>query len=323
MTGGKTMIIEKRKNTISHVVISGLAVCLLSTMAYSRPASAQADLVRADFSDRGSAPDPAGVWDDVDGYYSCDTGDFDYAAAEDSGCSPDPGGVPGNHNSNVSGGGRWHFNLWGDDNPRFVTIDFSDPAGDPSQCDDLNTALAALGLSCGCGVTVLSTACEVSVWISADRLFKKGATRQTLGRFDIVETGGPDLRINYLDPLYICDADGHGGDKTWKTLQSGSCNGSLNEVSIAEIVIPPTGGIGQDIVLGRWELPFQITANRVPAPGDGGGEPPACTDNDNDGVCIPEDCDDNNPDIHPGHSDKGKNWGRDGIDNDCDGTPDR
>ncbi|MBL4799923.1 MAG: S8 family serine peptidase [Oleispira sp.] len=46
-------------------------------------------------------------------------------------------------------------------------------------------------------------------------------------------------------------------------------------------------------------------------------DPSTGTDNDGDGVTEEEgDCDDSNPDVYPGHKDKGK-WGRDGIDNDC------
>ena len=50
----------------------------------------------------------------------------------------------------------------------------------------------------------------------------------------------------------------------------------------------------------------------------------SCTDADGDGVCVEDgDCDDSNPDVYPGHGDRGKRWGRDGIDNDCDGIADR
>jgi hypothetical protein len=57
--------------------------------------------------------------------------------------------------------------------------------------------------------------------------------------------------------------------------------------------------------------------------GCGGG----CSDDlDGDGHisidCGGDDCDDTNPNIYPGHPDKGGRWGRDGVDNDCSGAPD-
>jgi V8-like Glu-specific endopeptidase len=53
--------------------------------------------------------------------------------------------------------------------------------------------------------------------------------------------------------------------------------------------------------------------------GSGGG---TCTDADGDGYCVTDgDCNDNNANVHPGHSEKGK-W-RDGVDNDCDGVIDQ
>jgi serine protease len=48
-----------------------------------------------------------------------------------------------------------------------------------------------------------------------------------------------------------------------------------------------------------------------------------CTDNDGDGWCVEDgDCDDNNPNVYPGHQDKRGRWGRDGVDNDCNGIID-
>ncbi len=48
-----------------------------------------------------------------------------------------------------------------------------------------------------------------------------------------------------------------------------------------------------------------------------------CTDNDGDGVCVEDgDCDDNNANVYPGHQDTRGRWGRDGVDNDCNGIID-
>ena len=65
--------------------------------------------------------------------------------------------------------------------------------------------------------------------------------------------------------------------------------------------------------------------------GSGDTEPPPpppgeCTDADGDGHCSIEtggdDCDDNNNHVYPGHNDTKGRWGRDGIDNDCNGIID-
>jgi hypothetical protein len=48
----------------------------------------------------------------------------------------------------------------------------------------------------------------------------------------------------------------------------------------------------------------------------GGAAPPACTDDaDGDGWCVPEDCSDINPEVHPGQPEV---W-YDGLDTACDG----
>jgi Zn-dependent metalloprotease len=54
--------------------------------------------------------------------------------------------------------------------------------------------------------------------------------------------------------------------------------------------------------------------------GDGGGS--GSTDADSDGYTSDVDCDDNNPDVHPDHNDTKGRWGRDGVDNDCNGIID-
>ncbi len=51
----------------------------------------------------------------------------------------------------------------------------------------------------------------------------------------------------------------------------------------------------------------------------GGG----CTDADADGWCVEDgDCDDTDPNINPGRNDTKGRWGRDGVDNDCNGIID-
>jgi hypothetical protein len=55
-------------------------------------------------------------------------------------------------------------------------------------------------------------------------------------------------------------------------------------------------------------------------------EPPTlCTDADTDGYCAnieTLDCDDNEPNVYPGHPDSKGRWARDGVDNDCNGIID-
>jgi serine protease len=56
---------------------------------------------------------------------------------------------------------------------------------------------------------------------------------------------------------------------------------------------------------------------------DEGCDGSGCTDADGDGWCVEDgDCDDNDPHVYPGHQDKRGRWGRDGVDNDCNGIID-
>ena len=82
-------------------------------------------------------------------------------------------------------------------------------------------------------------------------------------------------------------------------------------------------------VIGLWKLPIQVRAQRVEAPPTTEPPPTVCVDTDGDGVDVDgdgfcsiadggDDCDDYNAEVHPGHKDWGK-WGRDGVDNNCDG----
>jgi hypothetical protein len=312
------------------VTITATALtCLLPMQS-----SSAGDLARVNFQEQTSESEP-GVFDHgtENLRFLCDGSLFDYVDPLDSGvdCFPAPAAQGGNNLSNVSGGGRWHFNVWEDspgDNERNLTIDFSAPQNS-GDCVRLNSELSDLGLDCGCDDIDLETTCVVNVWISASNVFKKNASTDQLSRFDIVESGGtggvdgPDIRITYHTPLNICDAAGqNSNDKDWKVLQSGPCGSAdLMTDSMADVVIPPTGGSGQDDVLGQWYLPFQVTVNKVSV-SSGEEPPPSCTDDDGDGSCVPEDCNDADSSVYPGQNDTKGKWGRNGIDNDCNGIID-
>jgi hypothetical protein len=307
----------KFRQKYRYKIICYTIFILIYILIFSTPAAAY-ELVRAEFPAKPTIAQ-AGVFDDGELPFNCASGglvEFDYADDEDTGCNTDA--ASDQVNSDLSGGGRWHFNTHSQGNSqRTITVDFSMPQ-DAANCDLLNSYLTnELGLNCGC-----ASACSFQVWIHADRLYKKSATRQSLGRFDVVGAAGPgpDLRIDYVNPLYICEDGDKGND--WRLLQSESCDSTV-DVSLAEVSIPPVGS-ESEIVIGRWSLPFFVRAQRVAPPADGGGtDPGGCTtDEDGDGYCAEvDDCDDSDPHVYPGHADKGK-WGRDGKDNDCNGVID-
>jgi hypothetical protein len=318
----KLKVHSKTRNRASvNFVVGCLAACGLMTST----AVAQG-LVRAEFQSQTTAT--PGVFDDGQAGFTCISGvdeyHFDYLDANDSGvdCFPDPAGQSGFNMSSTSPGGGWALKVGEEyfgQNPRNVRIDFSvfEPGADCELLED--TFLSDMGLDCGCWKP-----CDVNVWITADKLFKNNTTRDSLSRFDIVEVGGdgpdgPDLKIRYHEDLYICDAAGHPGDD-WQVLKSAPCEDpNLAAGALADVILS-AGSPGQNEILGQWLLPFHVIAQRVTPSGD---EPPGCTDADNDGVCVEEgDCDDSNPHVYPGHNDTKGKWGRDGVDNDCNGTVD-
>ncbi len=66
----------------------------------------------------------------------------------------------------------------------------------------------------------------------------------------------------------------------------------------------------------------ELTGSFTDPNGSGGGGGSETTDADADGYSPPEDCNDNDANVHPGHNDTKGRWGRDGVDNDCNGIID-
>lgn len=89
---------------------------------------------------------------------------------------------------------------------------------------------------------------------------------------------------------------------------SGGCGYNVNDVCDTQ---------SNATVDGAFAAYYTLVASIL---GSGG---PVCVDADGDGVCVTAgDCNDNNPSIYPGANDTKGPAGRDGIDQDCDGTPD-
>jgi len=66
----------------------------------------------------------------------------------------------------------------------------------------------------------------------------------------------------------------------------------------------------------------KLTGSYADPGSSGGSEGTEPVDADADGYSPPEDCDDNDPNTYPGHNDTRGRWGRDGVDNDCNGDID-
>jgi hypothetical protein len=283
--GGEAMM--RFSNTT--IAIFTIAVFLLASPASS------GDLVRVDFVDVGGIFQNEGGVFGQGNLFTCDADpsplDFDLIDIEDdptacgfagSPFSPDTEGVG---QSDVSGGGRWKLALVGgtdptneaDANRHAVGINFP---GDPSsaKCNS-DTGLASLSLggenanggtnTCACGGT-----CFVQLRMAADRVFKKGATRQafdiTIVEWNIADQlWRPAAGINHIDPLYICDLDPNNPDPDRKVLQTDGCDG---EPSVEEAEVSSVDGTSSSI-LGRWDLPLEIFLHRVPrtATDDSGG----------------------------------------------------
>ncbi len=313
------------RKTILLAIHLGL---LVGWSALPMAAQQESVLVRVDFLHEAANALSGGVFGadanlsvSADDPLTCEGTDFDYADARDV-CTPT---LSTTGFSTVSGGGRWKLatRYFSKSFMRAIGFDFSDSADGGAGC----SALAALSLggelggdTCNC-----ATDCFAQVDISADRVFKAGATRQTLRRFKLWnEVGGftPKADIDHVNPLYICQDPLHADDDNWRLLQTESCDGKV-DVSEAEVV-----RASDNAVIGRWYLPMAIRLQRVSTVdgGDGGGGGAGCTDADADGHCSiatgGDDCDDGNSRIYPGHQDSKGRWGRDGLDNDCDGTPD-
>ena len=303
--------------------INGAVRLVVGLLLLATPAAGQFDRARADFlADVFNHQDTfgalVGVFADGAHTFSCLPGipsvPFDYVDSQDTGClSGSTTPADDNAESFISGGGAWRLRL-NSGGPRRLTLHFgSGFPVDPTR--DHCAYLASLPGGCAC-----DSSCQVPIWIAADRLFKKKATRQSLDRFDVFlpPAGGPDWRVNWIEPLFLCP-DPFGSD--WRVLQSADCDNDGIDVSLAEVVDTATNE-----VVGEWHLPIQIRVQRTPFPDDGGGAGPGCdpgqTDADGDGVCTPDDCDDSNPDIFPGNNDTKGKLGHNGVDNDCNGIID-
>lgn len=266
----------RRGNTQSVVLL------LVGALLVAAPVLGE-DIVRADFLD----PEPdgngnfhvflhpeadldaarTGVFADGANTFSACLGDeppllvYDYVDRRDE-CTDVSRNSPSvdNVGSGLSGGGRWHLKT---EAKRAVRLHIGLPTSSiGGECAALAALPSGPGVVCGC-----ETTCDVRLWISADRLFKKKASRQSLGgRFDVfpADASPPSWRVNWIDPLYLCPAPApNDKDSSWRVLQSIDCfSDPSTDVSEAEIVDTST-----NVVIGTWNLPIRILAQRVALPG--------------------------------------------------------
>jgi len=285
--GGKAML----KLSLRTIPILVIATCMLASPASS------GDLVRVDFTtedfNSSDCNVHGGVYGELcqtdDDYFDCDPGapvdPFDLLDIEDddNACDPPPS-TDGVIQSDVSGGGRWKLATIGGDPPdlspeRTVAIHFTGTAdNDPGVCARL--PILGDGIDPGTDLCGCDTLCFVQARMSADRAFKKGATRQAFS-ITVIRYGGetdpfwrPSVNINYIDPLYICP----GFDKDSRYLQTAPCPGMAGApAQEAEICVGGSPGCSDS--RGRWNLPAQIFLEKTPRAGDGGGDP--------GGGCVP------------------------------------
>lgn len=272
----------RRWNTQSVVLL------LVGALLVAAPVLGE-DIVRADFLPPDEANDfpvfrhtdalgtRTGVFADGANTFSGCLGDpvqppleYDYVDRRD-GCTDFSRNDPSvdNVGSGLSGGGRWHLKT---EAKRAVRLHIGQAIGstdgtDSTECVALRDLNSGPGVVCDCDTT-----CDVRLWISADRLFKKNANRQSLGgRFDVfpADASPPSWRVNWINPLYLCDAPApNDKDSSWRVLQSIDCFSTPStDVSEAEIVDTST-----NVVIGTWNLPIRILAQRVALP-DGGIDP--------------------------------------------------
>ena len=200
--------------------LAGLTACVVLTLPSTakKPgggggtSTASGLFVRVDFLDQVSTPTgniPASVHPDGNGTCPADP-DFEYWDTGNDGPCQGPTLGPG-VSSNLSNGGRWKVDDTlprdGNQNPvtsvggdRWLVIDFTQAGGCPAE------------IVAEFGSDLTNCALNAEVRMSADRAFKKNASRQPFTIKIICThpgdppsdcTGGPDYLVNWDFPLFI------------------------------------------------------------------------------------------------------------------------